>query len=177
MRELLGQIKTGLDHNLYFLSLFVSLTIPDICGAMESNDGVARREKYKAWFNKYLVPRNPQKYGDGENFTAEDCWNFRCAILHQGRSNNGKIAYKRIMFFEPNARVGIYGMHSCVVGSKTSEKSLLIDVKIFCSDMICGAQKWMKENENSEVYKKNNQNLVKRYPKGVPPVYGAPVIG
>jgi hypothetical protein len=177
MRELLKQIKTGLDHNLYFLSLFVSLTVPDICAAMSSDNGESNGKKYQVWFNRYMVPKNPKKYGDGTNFTAEDCWNFRCAILHQGRSNHGKIAYKRILFFEPNRSVGIFGVHSCAVGTKTKEKSLLIDLKIFCSDMIISAQEWMEENENSEIYKKNERNLVKRYPKGVAPVFGAPVIG
>jgi len=30
----------------------------------------------------------------------------------------------------------------------TGEKSLLIDVKKFCHDVIQGANKWLKENEN-----------------------------
>lgn len=175
MRDLLEQIKTGLSHNLYFLSLFVALTIPDICAAMESENGKTENTKYKAWFNKYFAPRNPRKYGDGTNFTADDCYNFRCAILHQGRSNNGKIAYKRIMFFEPGTFS--IGLHSCVVGAKTKEKSLVIDVKTFCTDMVNSAQKWTKENEDSAVYKTNSLHLVKRYPHGIPPVFGGPVIG
>ena len=175
MRELLKQIETGLSHNLYFLSLFVSLTIPDICAAMGSENGKTESTKYKAWFNKYFVPRNPRKYGTATNFTADDCYNYRCAILHQGRSNNGKIEYKRIIFFEPGTFS--IGLHSCVVGSKTKDKSLVIDVKTFCADMVHSAQDWISKNENSAVYKRNSQSLVKRYPNGIPPVFGGPVIG
>lgn len=175
MRELLKQIEAGLSNNLYFLSLFVSLTIPDICAAMESANGRTTNTRYKAWFNKHFAPRNPRKYGAGTNFTADDCYNFRCAILHQGRTNNGKTPYKRIMFFEPGTFS--IGLHSCVVGSKTKEKSLVIDVKVFCADMVQGAKDWIKVNENSAAYKTNTPYLVKRYPQGIPPVFGGPVIG
>ena len=47
MRDFLAQIKMGLDQNLYFLSLFSALAIPDICGAIGSENGEASAEKYK----------------------------------------------------------------------------------------------------------------------------------
>ena len=143
---------------------------------MGSEDGETTGEKYKVWFNKYLVPKNPKKYGDGTNFSAEDCWHFRCALLHQGHSSHKKMDYKRILFVEP-LRNTPFGMHACAIGTKTKEKSLVIDLRVFCSDIIKGTQKWMKENENSRIYKKNNPRLVKRYPQGVAPFFGMPIIG
>lgn len=128
MRDLLAQIKIGLDQNLYFLSLFSSLTIPDMCSAMGSKDGLANRDKYKKWFDDYMVKRSPGKYGDGKNFTADDCYYFRCAILHQGRSCHEKISYKRVLFIEPP--LPTYQIHACIVGANTKEKALLIDVKV-----------------------------------------------
>ena len=89
MRELLLQIKKGLDQNLYFLSLFSALAIPDLCGAMSSDNGEASPEKYKAWFDKYIAP----KYNKFLN--GEDCYYFRCSLLHQGSSQHNKSNYKR----------------------------------------------------------------------------------
>ena len=36
MRDLLEQIERGLDQNLYYLALFSALSLPDICGAVDS---------------------------------------------------------------------------------------------------------------------------------------------
>jgi hypothetical protein len=177
MKELLNQIQEGLKQNLYFLSLFSALTIPDICSAMESEDGLTNGNRYKKWFNEYVVKREPEKYGDDKNFTAADCWNFRCAILHQGRSNHERLDYKRILFIEPPNLHGIESIHACIVGANTEEKSLLINVEKFCSDIIESANEWLKQNENSAIYKKNYQNLIKRYPNGIKPILGCSVIG
>jgi hypothetical protein len=45
MELLLEQIEKGLNANLYYLSLFVALCIPDICGALEPENGRADGEK------------------------------------------------------------------------------------------------------------------------------------
>ena len=55
MNDFLLQIREGLNKNLYLLSLFSALAIPDICGAMSSENGEANAEKYKAWFDKYIA--------------------------------------------------------------------------------------------------------------------------
>ena len=177
MKDLLEQIKVGLSHNLYYLSLFATLTIPDICSALESKDGKTDGKKYKKWFDEYMVNKEPEKYGDGRNLTSNDCWNFRCAMLHQGRSSHDKIDYKRILFVEQPDLHGIGSIHACIVGAATEEKSLLINVEKFCSDMIESANEWLVKNEKTDIYKENFLKLIRRYPGGIKPVLGCPVIG
>ena len=58
MRDFLVQIRKGLDVNLYLLAIFSALAIPDICGAMGSENGEASAEKYKTWFDKIILLRN-----------------------------------------------------------------------------------------------------------------------
>ena len=142
---------------------------------MTSKTGETDRNQYKAWFDKYMARTNSSKYGAGTNFTAEDCWNFRCAILHQGHSSHIKMQYKRILFIEPP--LPNFGIHCCMIGAKSKNKSLLIDLKVFCLDIITSANKWLEENENSDIFKKNYQYLIRRHPKGLAPVQGCPVIG
>lgn len=62
MRDLLGQIRTGLEANLYYLSLFVTLCVPSMCGAMDSEDGRDNGKRYIAWFNKYVAYKYNSKY-------------------------------------------------------------------------------------------------------------------
>jgi hypothetical protein len=57
MRDFLDQIEASLDANLYYVALFVSLAVPDICGTIDSDNGQATKGKYIQWFDKYITPR------------------------------------------------------------------------------------------------------------------------
>lgn len=56
MEDITDQINRALNANLYYLALFVSISLPDICGATESSDGKSTGAKYIAWFDKYVAP-------------------------------------------------------------------------------------------------------------------------
>lgn len=164
MRDFLAQIKNGLGVNLYLLSLFSALAIPDLCGAMSSENGEASAEKYKAWFDKYVA----SKYNGF--LSGENCYFFRCSLLHQGRSQHPSSNYKRVLFVEPSASTNVF--HNNIMND-----ALNIDVRIFCNDMISGAEKSLGENEETELYKKNYDKFMRRYPDGLSPyVVGVPVI-
>lgn len=53
MHDLLEQIEKALECNLYYLALQSTLALPDICGALESENGQANRTKYINWYNTY----------------------------------------------------------------------------------------------------------------------------
>ena len=164
MKDLLEQIQIGLEANLYYLSLFASLCIPDICGAIRSEDGLSTNDKYKDWFNEYVA----EKY-DGF-LTGEDCYFFRCSLLHQGSSQHSKSGYSRVIFVEPSASTNIF--HCNILND-----ALNIDVRIFCYDIIEGAKAWLKKYEGTDIYKKNYGKFMSRYPNGLAPyIVGLPVI-
>ncbi|MCX7974352.1 MAG: hypothetical protein N3B16_07605 [Candidatus Aminicenantes bacterium] len=165
MRDLLFQIKKGLFANLHYLSLFAALAIPDICGAIDSEDGQASKENYINWFDRYVAPRY-QGF-----FTGEDCYYFRCSLLHHDPSLQPKSQFSRILFVEPTAIDT--DVHCQVV-----EGALSLDVRIFCQDIIRGVEKWLEEKENTARYKINVAKFIRRYPEGLSPyIEGMPVIG
>ena len=168
VRDLLTQVRAGLNVNLYYLSLYVTLTIPDICGALESNNGQAQKSKYTSWFDRYI---GPQYQGF---LTADDCYSFRNSILHQGSSqpqHPRASTYSRILFVEPGAYSGT--LHSNVL-----EDALNIDVGIFCDDILTGAERWLAQVEGTQPYETNYDRFLKRYQNGLPPyIVGIPVIG
>ena len=177
-QSLLNQIKKGLESELYQLSLFVALCIPDICGAIESENGQASKEKYIDWIKKYLAKNRPEKYE--EQFTPENIYQFRCALLHQGKTKHKRSDYLRILFFEPTGlkqKNITFNIHCCKVGTKTDSMSFLIDIEQFCNDIIEATQAWIKRNEMNPNFKKNYKSFIKRYPEGIKPVIGSPVIG
>jgi hypothetical protein len=169
MKDLLSQIEAAINDHAYYLALYASLTVPDICGAMESEDGQATKIKYITWFDQYVAPKY---FACGQaTFTGEACYFYRCAILHQGRAQHPKLGFSRILFVEPESTTNVF--HNNILND-----ALNIDVSIFCNDIIQGALNWLKVAENSDNYKKNFPLFMQRYPNGLPPyIAGVPVIG
>jgi hypothetical protein len=168
MRDLLNQIQGAVNGHAYYLALYACLTIPDICGAMESDDGQATKSKYIAWFDKYVAPKY---FACGQaTLTGEACYIYRCAVLHQGRAQHPKLGFSRILFVEPGATTNVF--HNNVLND-----ALNINASIFCSDVLAGANAWLQAAEKSPNYQKNFPLFMQRYPSGLPPyIVGVPVI-
>ena len=178
MKEMLAEIKRAIDCKLYYSALFLTVAIPDICSALQSQNNRTKGEKYRNWFNKYMPKLSPNKYGENGQLTAEHLWAIRCSLFHQGITSDER-DYVRLLFLEPdtNGYKSLQSIHCCIVGANTNEKSLLINIHQFCNDMIQGTEEWTKDVEGNEFYNKNLSKLIKRYPNGIAPVIGTPVIG
>ena len=164
MRDFLNQIDSALNENLFYVSLLASLAVPDICGAIGSENGRASSEKYADWFDHYIGNAYDQF------FDGEDCYKFRCSFLHQGSSQRSDARYSRILFVEPTASSNVF--HCNII-----DDALNIDVRVFCLDIIAGALRWLDEVEETELYQENYSKFMRRYPNGLSPYIGrVPVI-
>lgn len=163
MREMLEQIRKALCVDLHVVALSTSLIIPDIAGAMDSDDGIASGERYRAWYDKWM--------GSSCHFIdGETCYQMRCSFLHQGSVNLKNTTYKRVIFIHPAVK-NLY-MHCNVFND-----ALNLDIGQFCLDMIGRANEWLKTVEKSDKFKKNYDKFMRTYPNGLPPyVVGIPVI-
>ncbi len=185
MRLLIDQIESSLKSGNYFLSLFTSLTIPDIAGAMDSENGWATKDKYIDWYEKWVRPRSKEKMlaqlpeemrdkvpSSESPLDGESCYNFRCSLLHQGRAiQNDQNKFDRIIFVEPQTS-GVT-IHNTIMND-----TICIDLKTFCNEIISGANKWLDQAEGTKRFQKNYENFVKRHPNGLKPfIVGVPVIG
>ena len=164
MNDLLQQVEIAIKAKLFYLALFTTLCIPDICGAMEAEDGNANKDRYIKWYNRYISADCV--------LSAEDCYYFRCSLLHQGKGEHPTSAYTRYLFTE------VKFMNNNFFKSKTDVKmSLNIDLNDFCLEILKGAKKWLLDVQNTATYKKNHDLMLKRYPNGFPPyIVGIPVI-
>lgn len=169
MRIFLEQIRTSLDSNLYYVALFAALAVPDICGAIDSDDGVASKNKYMEWFDKYVAPK--YRSGNTKYLTGEDCYYFRCSLLHQGSSQHLHSSFSRVLFVEPTATTTVF--HCNIMND-----ALNIDVRIFCDDIVAGAYEWLEKVSGTERFERNFNKFMRRYPQGLAPyIVGVPVIG
>ncbi len=54
---------------------------------------------------------------------------------------------------------------------------LIIDVRVFCSDVVEAAEAWLQQAERSPRFLANYERFMRRYPQGLDPyVTGVPVI-
>ncbi len=143
MDILLKQIKDALSNKIYYLALFVSLSLPDICGALGSIDGNASGQNYINWFNKYVQDKYKSSFKDNPYFlTGSDCYYLRCSFLHQGSTQHNKSNYSRIVFSEP---------HPCSWHSNISDNVLQLDLITFCQDIINSVKQWFIDTNNDSV--------------------------
>lgn len=170
MRSLIEQARQAADSRAYFLSLFAALTLPDICAAMSSSDGRTNGKRYAAWFDEFVADRYTVGPDRTPSLSGEDCYYYRCSVLHQGSSQNAKSTYSRILFVEPGATTNV--LHNNVMND-----ALNLDVRIFCHDMLDGVERWLEIAEQTPEYKANYGRFMQRYPDGLPPyIGGVPVI-
>ena len=166
MDELLIQIESSLNNGEFYLALFVSLTMPDICGALSSENGKASGVKYKGWFDKYVA----KKYG--ENLDGGNCYAFRCSVLHQGKVAHKKLGYSKILFADPNSASDII-MHNNILND-----ALNVDIRQFCQDIVEGVRAWLEDIVSDEFFNANYKHFLQRYEGGLPPyISGVDVYG
>ena len=183
MQALVEQIETSLTSRLYFLSLFSCLSVPDIGGALASENGEASGQKFAQWYEAWVRPRfrenvvasMPEHIGGSighlENpLDGESCYQFRCSLLHQGSTQHRRSKFERIMFIEPGATTNVihYGRIN---------DALCIDLPSFCTEVLQGARKWLTEQGGNPNVQRNLLRFVQRYPDGLLPyIGGVPVI-
>lgn len=128
MKRFTDSIRESVHNANWFGALFLALCLPDICGAVETpTEAVGNR--YKRWFEENLG----QEYGT--LFTADDCYFFRCACLHQGLDTHQRLASERIHFIVPPPRES--RIHRNMLNDV-----LQMQIDIFCIDIADAVDSW-----------------------------------
>lgn len=157
--ELTRDIERALDAELWTVALAASLALPDICGALASDDGEARGSRYREWFEENLSDRYRW-------LLPEDVYKLRCSMLHQGRSRAKQ--YTRIVFTIP--------------GPVTAHNNLMhdvlnLDIRAFSLDLAAAARAWYVAHFNDTNVARNRQSMMKWHEDGLAPYFtGVPVL-
>jgi hypothetical protein len=152
MDMLYQEIQKALDARLFYLAVVVSLTIPDICAALQSPNAETENKKYKNWCNAYILKKYPK-------VTAEDLYGLRNGVLHTGRSENKSMKLSRIAFTLPTPPMR--STHDIWVNN-----FYFIDAAIFCNDMIESGKKWQEDKKDDPNVLTNMTRLVQLRPNG-----------
>jgi hypothetical protein len=148
---LLEQIEQCLRQRLYYVAIMASLAIPDIGGAIDSDDGNSSQKNYADWFNKYVKPR----YIGELDLTGDECYYLRCSMLHQGKAKHKKIKVVFMHFPQSDAPVNPLLLDN--------DQGLLVEPRTFCYNMIYAAYAWLEIVYNDDRFKKNMKNFMTLY--------------
>jgi hypothetical protein len=163
MDDLIKALELSVANKNWYGSLFVALSVPDICGYLESptTDSPTR---YKRWFEKYMLPKYSRRIGGSSTphifLSPSDCYALRCALLHEGRGKiTGKPAREvldRFHFISPPPS----GQIHC----NQSNNILQLQVDIFCNDILSGLREWLQDIQKVSEVKQRIGNILKVYP-------------
>lgn len=183
MKRFTDSIRSSVNAENWFATLFLALAVPDVCGALEApTAGVG--ERYKNWFIRYLKPKydpanlfelvsatSPQSLQNMSldaleslkspppnaecAFTADDCYRFRCKCLHQGLSQ--KAGGEKIHFTAPD-KSGRITMH---MSSLNGLYQLQID--IFCLDVCAAVDQWISDVAANQEVQGSMRELIEIY--------------
>lgn len=139
MEEIIEAVEKATLSKNWYGALFIALTIPDICGKIETPCETSL-QRYISWFNKYLLV----EYNNYLN--AEDCYALRCALLHEGsdsiKTQSARKALEHILFLTDGAHKSLF--NNCNFNGKI-ETFLQLRVDLFCKDVCESAKSWLKD--------------------------------
>ncbi len=135
----------------YWSVLHLLVVLPDICAALESDDGEAADGRYRNWCKRYF-PRD-------KTFTPGDRYAIRCALLHQGRTVPSRGQYGSYSFVQPTETGEV--PHRIVTDFGGGHKNFTLDVSKMAKETTKAMQRWFRDLERQ----KNARHLgnVRRY--------------
>jgi hypothetical protein len=133
----------------YWALLHVVVALPDICGALESDNGWATGEKHIEWCARYWRP------GDG-CLSPDDYRDIRNIVLHQGRSVTKQGRFYK--FTRPTA-LGVFHRNSSCT---SSGDVVVLDVGELAAELVDGIRAWFRDLQTDGA---RRANVAKNLPK------------
>src|ERR1700733_12123831 len=81
------EIELALKNQLYYLALIGTLSLIDLCAALESEKAKIDKHDYIKWYDTYLGPHYPW-------LTGIDCYGLRCGVIHKGGMDHKVTTHK-----------------------------------------------------------------------------------
>lgn len=160
MERFTNAIRQSLEYENWYGALFPALTLPDVCGRLESpNKG--SKARYVEWFAEWIQPEYTMKVGADQKehifFHGEDCYALRCSLLHEGGANieeqRAQKALNDFHFITPPPGGGM--IHCNQVGTK-----LQLQVDVFCNQMADAVDRWCSSRKNDDDFQNRAQALL-----------------
>jgi hypothetical protein len=118
----------------YWALLHILVVLPDICGALESENGKATPRKHHRWC---------AYFGQDPTFTPVDRYALRCVLLHQGRTVTTWGQYGSYSFLQPTPSGPVD--HRLVADFGRYGKNLPLDVDKLAAETVQAIRAWFAD--------------------------------
>lgn len=142
MRRFTSSIRLALAAGDWYGALSTALTLPDICGRLESPNA-RTGERYVNWYRQWMQPRYTIRGGgvrpDDVMLSGDDCYALRCSYIHEGGGNvllpRGERVLEGFRFITPPQDGNVIHMNQL-------DGALQLQVDLFCSDVAESVEAW-----------------------------------
>jgi hypothetical protein len=142
VQHFINATRAAVAQGNWYAALAVALTMPDICGRLES-PSKGSQARFVDWYDRFLLKRYQANVGaDRQLHTflcGSDCYALRCAFLHQGEfgidDQRAQQALEHFHFTVP--RPGSF------VHMNQMNNVLQLQVDRFCLDVSEGVEQWL----------------------------------
>lgn len=137
--QFVNAVNRSLATQNWTAALFITLTLPDICSRLESDNDRTNGEKYAQWFDKYLGSVYTKQMIDAP-FTfmsGDDCYVLRCSMLHQGF---GDVSHQKKKGVLDRFYFTALPQHRIRNGPV-----IHLNTEIFCREMLAGVAAWLED--------------------------------
>lgn len=161
MNNFVTALEKSIETKNWYSVLFISLTLPDICGKVDDPSLGSKARSIK-WFKEYLEPEYTRQIGgfdvDKTTFlSAEDFYALRCAYLHEGISDISGHKPKILERFEFVQPVGSNAsMHMNLYNGKI----LQVQVDRFGQEIVEALKKWLDVIKDDKIKLSKIQNML-----------------
>ncbi len=138
MNQFIESVRMAIHAENWHAALMISLTLPDICSRLESEDDRTNGIRYAAWFDKYLKGTYTMTQPVHHVFmTGDDCYVLRCSMLHQGIDD---VAHQKKKGVLDKFHFTTLPAHRIQV-----DKALSLNVQTFCFEILAAVGNWMSD--------------------------------
>ncbi|WP_305843082.1 hypothetical protein [Photobacterium leiognathi] len=132
MQRFTSSIRGSLKTGNWYGALMTALTLPDICGKLETPDEYSKARSVR-WLRQWIDPMYTRHIGADNRkhvfLSAEDCYALRCSFLHEGISKieeqKARKALEDFHFITPLPGMNIH--------CNQSGNSLQLQVDVLCN--------------------------------------------
>lgn len=161
MNHFIDALETSLDTQNWYSVLFISLTLPDICGKIDEPNETSKKRTIN-WFNKYLKPIYTSNIGPDHRehifLSGSDFYALRCAYLHEGRdditSQNAQEILEKFKFIQPITN------NTCIHRNQ-NHTTLQLQVDQFGKEVLDALRKWTIDISSSPEKISKIENLLR----------------
>ena len=146
--------RQAIAHENLYAALCIALTLPDMCGTLETPEITSVGERYRKWFDKWAVECVNEADGHflAPIITAEDCWQLRNAILHAGTGLTGRAGGYTVIdefVFVPGSSTNyLTRVEGNVVDGRPTPNRIIVNAAMFVTNMLVAVEKFRHATRN-----------------------------